>query len=1241
MRFLDLSLVRFGRFTDKVFDLSRPGMHILYGPNESGKSTTLRAVSYLLFGFPRSTRDDPLYDAFRHPPSQLEIGATLEGRDGQCLAVHRRKTSPRIDVLTDPRATPLDATQAALLERWLRGESRGWFELRFGLNNERLRDGGEQIRNAKGDVGLSLFQAAAGAADVRQAAEDLQAEAERLVGNPDQRRSSKRPFFQALDRLKEAERRIKADMLKAEDWKKRTAELEKTEAELQEVIEEYSRLTAAQSRRQRLQRVRPALRQLAEQQEALAALPPDLPNLPAEAVEHYRDARATRARTGDDCARLQEAIDTLTTAIEAHEVPEALLAEGEPIEALYQEAGQEQKGRRDKEKRAAEAEELETKIEALLAELGWLDTAAAAKEKGKGAEAPAAPLALARRRLPGKLQTGALERLLRAHDTLADRRRAQEKAVAECEANLAETEAALAALPPAPDPATRQALEECLKALQKYQDLRRQIAEAEAKAAQRRQQAGEALRALPLWSVPEADSPEAPSPSLSPSLSALAALAVPVSDTRARFRDAWAEATRERQRLEDKARETRDRLTEIETELATLEQAGPVPTPEAVEQARGQRNLFWSLLRRRHIDGQILSEGEEAQLATLAADFHHPGHPAPAFEQALHAADTLADRRESDARRIADYQRLLREQSEQEAKREALLSDLESANRAWEDLQASWRAAWPDLPAAPLPPAEMEAWLTQRKALLASLEESRSAEAEAAALSNQYHTAMDWLHPLLVAAGEEDLSPSAPLEALLQRAETMRGRWDTAEKERNTLESRLATLRQGRDKAQGDRDKGEQEWAAWEQEWRAALEAAGFDTDSAPALVGDLLAECARLRELLAEWEKAARALKVLAVDSQSFADRTVKAAEAAGLEDLIAADPLDTLTQLYTQLQHAKTARNARDRDRQSLQDLQEKQDQAQAAHRKAEAACLRWQEEAGCGPEATEEAVQARLQAALERRQRLEAIDTLLAGLSEAGDGKPLKALQEEEADAPDPDALREEEARDSARQQALQEKRDGLNRRIAELKTEIRTMETGPGAAAAAEDRQAALAQAHHVANRFIRYQVAARLLHLAIERFRDQSQGPLMDRASALFQELTAGRYEGLGTRLDANGDFVLQGVRVRSGTSPDLPPEVPVEGMSEGTRDQLYLALRLATLEQELERAEPLPFLADDLLVHFDDGRAAAALKTLQHFAEKTQVLFFTHHRHLVELAKENLGEDGYTLTHIGTELQED
>ncbi len=75
-------------------------------------------------------------------------------------------------------------------------------------------------------------------------------------------------------------------------------------------------------------------------------------------------------------------------------------------------------------------------------------------------------------------------------------------------------------------------------------------------------------------------------------------------------------------------------------------------------------------------------------------------------------------------------------------------------------------------------------------------------------------------------------------------------------------------------------------------------------------------------------------------------------------------------------------------------------------------------------------------------------------------------------------------------------------------------------------------------------------------------------------------------------------------------------------LSEGVRQQLYLAIRLAYVLHYCRQNEPLPIVMDDVLVNLDDENARRTLKTLHEIAGSVQVLFFTCHPHLVSLARE-------------------
>jgi uncharacterized protein YhaN len=85
----------------------------------------------------------------------------------------------------------------------------------------------------------------------------------------------------------------------------------------------------------------------------------------------------------------------------------------------------------------------------------------------------------------------------------------------------------------------------------------------------------------------------------------------------------------------------------------------------------------------------------------------------------------------------------------------------------------------------------------------------------------------------------------------------------------------------------------------------------------------------------------------------------------------------------------------------------------------------------------------------------------------------------------------------------------------------------------------------------------------------------------------------------------------------------------VEGLSEGTRDQLYLALRLASIRDRV--GVTLPLICDDLLITADNTRSAAMLEVVAAASTSNQVVLFTHHEHIVEVARRAIGETAFRL----------
>jgi len=147
-------------------------------------------------------------------------------------------------------------------------------------------------------------------------------------------------------------------------------------------------------------------------------------------------------------------------------------------------------------------------------------------------------------------------------------------------------------------------------------------------------------------------------------------------------------------------------------------------------------------------------------------------------------------------------------------------------------------------------------------------------------------------------------------------------------------------------------------------------------------------------------------------------------------------------------------------------------------------------------------------------------------------------------------------------------------------------------------------------------WIRSKIAYSLLAEALRRFRDRAQGPMLNAASRYFERMTGGRYIRLVSD-DSGKEAVLVALR---GTGA----RIHVDEMSEGTRDQLYLALRLAALDFRRQAGVDLPLILDDILITSDEERSASILQALSDAAQSNQVIVFTHHRHVFDLATRTL-----------------
>ena len=143
------------------------------------------------------------------------------------------------------------------------------------------------------------------------------------------------------------------------------------------------------------------------------------------------------------------------------------------------------------------------------------------------------------------------------------------------------------------------------------------------------------------------------------------------------------------------------------------------------------------------------------------------------------------------------------------------------------------------------------------------------------------------------------------------------------------------------------------------------------------------------------------------------------------------------------------------------------------------------------------------------------------------------------------------------------------------------------------------------------RRVALQTALELLTETRRRFLAEHQPPVLLEASTWLERLTGGRYRQITAVAD---DAVLM---IEDVDGVEWLPE----RLSRGTREQVFLALRLA-LVADLERAGiRLPLIMDDALVNFDDERARYAAQTLVGFANERgrQMLVLSCHAHVVQL----------------------
>jgi uncharacterized protein YhaN len=1096
-------------------------------------------------------------DNFRHKNTELRIGAQLVDDAGRVQRFFRRKGNK--DTLLNAEGKPVDDGR---LQALLKGVTREVFEKEFRLDHPQMVQGGHDLAEGQGDLASSLFQAGAGVLGVRRLLQDLEGEAERLF----KPRGSNQELHKAIELYRERYKRTKEATFLASEWKALHQQAEQKRREWQQLTDQHKDLA---TERQRLERFQQALRLVTgyrQKQAALAALPQRQLVPPA--------AREARARALRELAEAQRQMGEVRLRQERREqelakLPSsaAVLVHKADIEALQRQLGSYDIAARDLGPLQQQLVDGQADNRSRLERLSQtLSVEEAARLK------------------PTAAQRAHLEKLLRARTQLDTRLEGFESQRRQLEAKLGQLEAELTASTGLADPLPLRSLLKRFAAegnLAAEQDqVERELAQLE-----RRLQGG--LAQLLPWKGTSAD---------------LEFLPAPATETVDVFDAEYRQLAAHRQRLEGERRQRQTELEEAEQHLRQLAAQGVVPTEADLAAMRERRDQLWSALR-------PLLTGEAAAAPDSPGNARHITE----YESAVGEADDLADRLRREADRVARqatlqaiHDRLARELSRLQTEQESLL-------RAEQQLTERWQACWSPCGFAPRTPAEMRSWLTHLRALqpLAQQQaEGRAKQADLAARLAQQRRQLEAELQTLQEAVPAGRSVPQLIEFGTGVAERLEARHNARANAQQQLRQFAADLERLTQAEQQERQK-QQEWL---REWQEFVQSFPVSTED-PEDLRTLFTTLEAVANGVAEQESLRRRIDDIREHLQKVTGEAQRLSQALapGLES---ASPARIAQELNERVAQAGRAAGQRSQLEQDLAEAREQLATAEARLQRANAELANLARQADCASQEELAALEAESEQIETLRQEL---DRLRTELSHSAAGQDLEIFMTEVSQI-DPDQLPVRLDELQQRLLALDEQRTALSQDLGRLEGELQQHTTGSLASEAEQESREALAAIRPLAEQYARLKLAQGVLRRHLEAYRQKTQDPVLERATALFARLTNGAFLGIKSDFDEKDRPILKGVRTGG-------EEVEIAGLSAGTRDQLFLALRLASLERQLAAAARVPLIVDDILINFDDHRSRATLAVLAEFAQQTQVLFFTHHPRLVELARDAVPTD--------------
>jgi uncharacterized protein YhaN len=706
-----------------------------------------------------------------------------------------------------------------------------------------------------------------------------------------------------------------------------------------------------------------------------------------------------------------------------------------------------------------------------------------------------------------------------------------------------------------------------------------------------------ALRRLPGWNG---------------SVDKLEQLAVPLPETISRHEKQIQDAETAVRDLERAGSAAANAIRELEARLREQCLQHEVPSEDDIRNARDRRDTGWALVRLAWLEGV---ENKDAW-TRFGARSPGPVSLAEAYEAGIAEADNLADRLRREAQNVATKAEWLAQLQKHQSALEKLSKELLAASRKRDQVRVEWESALGAAGPPSFPPAEMREWIGQRDKVLrlhADVRERQDQRDRDSRLISDYRNR---LASCLSAASDVLPETLGSLSSMMDACDSLIADQGDLARKIGKLEIQIAEEQGRLDAATVELKAADADLEMWRGQWGEKMGRIGLGPEATPEQADTVLAEITKLFQLLKDADGFRSRINGIDRDEARFQDEARNLAFRVATE-LKERTPEEIADALWDRLRGARDASQSCKSLTEHIQAETTSLDAAQKVHATArlelEALCR----DAFCASESELPAAEQRSA----RRVQLEADLKRCEGqIRQQSAGASVEVFAREVSQS-NPDTLDLSIEGLEAELKGIQQDLQDVNQTIGSEATVLAQMDGSSEAAEVNEAVGFALAQLSEDVPRYAVLRLASKVPQRGIERYRERNQGPVLARASELFTALTRGSFERLRVETSERDESVIVGER------PGGQEMLGVEAMSAGSCDQLYLAIRIAYLEHWLAGREPIPFIVDDILLSFDDDRAIAALKVLGELSRRTQVIFFTHHAHLLELARSVLSED--------------